>query len=420
MTSIIGNYPIEVMAPAGSYESLMAAIQAGADSVYFGAGHLNMRSRSSQNFSLSDLSQITAICHSHKVKAYLTLNAIIYDEEVEEMKMTLDTAVKAGVSAVIASDISVMEYARKIGLPVHVSTQCNVTNLEAVRFYARFADVVVTARELTLEQLGSIVKGIERDNITGPSGELVRIEVFVHGAMCMAISGKCYLSLDNMNYSANRGACLQLCRRSYIVTDKEEGFEMEVDHHYIMSPKDLCSIGFLDQIIAAGTTICKIEGRGRGPEYVKTVVACYKEAVQAIRQGSYDHEKVKQWTERLSRVFNRGFWDGYYLGKRMGEWTERYGSQATHKKVYAGKVTNYFSRLKVAEIKLESNSIAPGDSLMVTGPTTGVMEFGLSEVRVDERPADKAEKGYVCSIPVPGLVRRGDKLFKLVDVRVVR
>lgn len=405
---------IEVMAPVGSYESLMAALQAGADSVYFGVGKLNMRSRSSKNFSLDDLSKIAAICKDRGVKTYLTLNTIIYDEEMEEMQQAIDRAKEAGVSAVIASDLSVMEYARKVDLEVHISTQCNITNLGAVKFYARFADVVVTARELTLEQVRKVAEGIKRDQVRGPSGRLVSIEMFVHGAFCMAVSGKCYLSLDHMNYSANRGACLQLCRRSYIVTDKEEGYEIELDHAYMMSPKDLCTIGFIDQIIGAGVTVCKIEGRGRGPEYVKTVVSCYKEAARAVHDGTYNEEKIAIWTKRLSRVFNRGFWDGYYLGRKMGEWSASYGSQATHKKQYIGKVTNYFSNIGVAEIKMETHTLSVGETVMVIGPTTGVVEFDVPEIRIDDKPCEKTQKGDVCSLAVPELVRRGDKVFKLV------
>jgi len=406
---------IEIMAPAGSYASLAAALQAGAGSVYFGVGKLNMRSRSSNNFSLDDLKNIAALCSDQGVKTYLTLNTIIYDEEMEEMRRAVECAKVSGISAVIASDISVMEYARQVGLEVHISTQCNITNLAAVRFYSRFADVVVTARELSLEQVRSIAEGIKREGIKGPSGNLVALEIFVHGAFCMAVSGKCYLSLDHMNYSANRGACLQLCRRSYMVTDKEEGFEIELDNEYMMSPRDLCTIGFIDKILDAGVRVLKIEGRGRSADYVKTVVGCYQEAVQSVSDGTYTQEKIDAWTKRLAKVFNRGFWDGYYLGRTMGEWSGRYGSQATHRKHYAGKVTNYFSRLQVAEIKLESSGISKGEQLMIIGPTTGVLEFDLKGVRLDDRETDAANKGDVCSIPVPVLVRRGDKLFKVLE-----
>ncbi len=411
------NKLAEVMSPAGSFESLTAAIQGGADSVYFGVGKLNMRSRSSQNFSHDDLLEICKICHQSGVKTYLTLNTIIYDEEILEMRDTVDKARAAGVTAVIASDVSVMEYARSQDVRVHASTQCNITNLGAIKFYSRFADVMVLARELTLEQVHQIVEGITRDDIRGPSGDLVQIEIFVHGALCMAVSGKCYLSLDNMNYSANRGACLQLCRRSYIVTDKEEGYELEVDHQYIMSPKDLSTIGFLDKIINAGVKILKIEGRGRSADYVKTVTECYKEALHSISEGNYTPEKIDDWTRRLAGVFNRGFWDGYYLGRTMGEWAERYGSQSTRRKHYIGKVNNYFAKSGVLETRLETTGIAIGDELMIIGPSTGVVEFRLVELRVDNKPVDTAEKGSVCSLPVTGLVRRGDKIYKILTVR---
>lgn len=403
------------MAPVGSYESLMAAIQGGADSVYFGVGKLNMRSRSSQNFNLDDLRQIAAICHEAGVKTYLTLNTIIYDSELYEMRHTVNAAKEACISAIIASDLSVMTYARKQGVEVHLSTQTNVTNLEAVRFFSQFADVVVTARELSLQQVNEIVKGIERENIKGPSGNLVQIEIFVHGALCMAISGKCYLSLDNLNSSANRGACLQQCRRKYIVTDKEDGHQLEIDNEYIMSPKDLCTIGFLDKIVKAGVSVFKIEGRGRGPEYVKTVTRCYREAATAVLDGSYSHQKVDVWMQQLSSVYNRGFWDGYYLGRKTGEWTERYGSQATRRKQYLGLVTNYFSNLGVAEIKMETHEMKQGDPLLITGPTTGVLEFDAKEIRVEYTQVNVSRKGQFCSVPVPNLVRRGDKVYKWED-----
>ncbi len=411
------NMPVEIMAPVGSYESLSAALQAGAGSVYFGVGKLNMRARSSQNFTHDDLANIVEICRRQGVRTYLTLNTIIYDEELEEVRRTIDAAKEAGITAIIASDISVMEYARAKGVEIHISTQCNITNLEAVRFYARYADVVVTARELTLDQVHRIVQGIEKENICGPSGKPVQVELFVHGALCMAVSGKCYLSLDTMNHSANRGSCLQLCRRSYLVTDKEEGFEYEVDNQYIMSPKDLCTIGFIDKIIDAGVRVFKIEGRGRGPEYVKAVTACYREAALAVADGSFSAEKVESWTRRLRSVFNRGFWDGYYLGRTMGEWSERYGSQATRKKQYIGKVTNYFSRLQVAEVKMESHALQLDEAVLVTGPTTGVLEFNASEIRVEEKPVTVTRKGEYCSIPVPDIVRRGDKVFRVYEVK---
>ncbi len=404
----------QILAPAGSYESLRAAIQGGADAVYFGVGKLNMRSRSSQNFTFEDLHEVAAICREHKLESYLTLNTIIYDEEMDEMRQTVDQAKAAGVSAIIASDVSVMEYARQQGVRVHASTQCNITNLGAIKFYAQYADVMVLARELSLKQVYNIVQGIERDQIKGPGGELVKIEIFVHGALCMAVSGKCYLSLDNKNFSGNRGACLQLCRRSYIVTDKEEGYELEVDHEYIMSPKDLCTIGFLDKIIHAGVKVLKIEGRGRGPDYVKAATECYLEAVQAITDGTYSSDRVAAWTERLSTVFNRGFWDGYYLGRTMGEWAERYGSQATRRKQYVGKITNYFARLGVAEVTMETRELKKGSEVMITGPTTGVVEFVAEDIRLDDKTVELVKKGDVFSVSSPDPVRRGDKVFRMI------
>jgi putative protease len=408
---------LEVMSPVGSFDSLTAAIQGGANSVYFGVGKLNMRSRSSQNFSLDDLRQIASICNDAGVKTYLTLNTIIYDSELEEMRRTIDVAKEAGISAIIASDLSVITYARSQGVEIHLSTQTNVTNLEAVRFYAQFADVVVTARELSLQQVHAIVQGIRKEQIKGPSGALVRIEIFVHGALCMAVSGKCYLSLDNLNSSANRGACLQPCRRTYIVTDKEDGHQYEVDNEYIMSPKDLCTIGFLDKIVQAGVSVFKIEGRGRGPEYVKTVTQCYREAADAILGGAYSQERVDEWLRRLKGVYNRGFWEGYYLGRKMGEWTERYGSQATRRKQYLGLVTNYFAKIGVAEVKMETHEMNLNDTLLITGPTTGALEFAVNEIRVDLEKVPVAKKGELCSIPVPVLVRRGDKVFKWMAVK---
>jgi U32 family peptidase len=407
------NKSIEIMSPVGSYESLMAAIQGGANSVYFGVGKLNMRSRSSQNFNLDDLDKITAIAKENNIKTYLTLNTIIYDEEMEEMRTTIDRAREAGISAVIASDLSVIEYAHQAGVEVHISTQCNITNLQAVRFFSRYADVMVTARELNLQQVADIVKGIERENIKGPSGKQVEIEIFVHGALCMAVSGKCYLSLDNMNYSANRGACLQLCRRGYTVKDKEGEFELEIDNEYIMSPKDLCTLEFIDKIVGAGVTVFKIEGRGRGPEYVKTVTRVYRQAADAVLKGTFTTEKVAEWMNELSKVYNRGFWDGYYLGRKLGEWTGQYGSQATTKKVYVGKVTNYFSNLNVAEIKMESGELSTGNEIYITGPTTGVIEIAVEEIRVDLKSVDTTIKGEMFSLKVPEIVRRGDKVYRI-------
>ena len=408
--------PIEIMSPVGSFESLHAAIQGGASSVYFGVGKLNMRSRSSQNFTLDDLKSICKTCNDAGVRTYLTLNTIIYNNELEEMRKTIEVARDAGISAIIASDLSVINQARLMGVEVHLSTQTNITNIEAVKFFSQFADVVVTARELTLQQVHDIVNQIKEQNITGPSGNLVQIEIFVHGALCMAVSGKCYISLDNLNSSANRGACLQQCRRRYLVTDVEDGHQFEIDNEYIMSPKDLCTIDFLDKIVAAGVSVFKIEGRGRGPEYVKTVTKCYREAADSVLEGTYTLEKVEEWKKRLSSVYNRGFWDGYYLGRKMGEWTERYGSQATRKKQYVGIVTNYFSNIKVAEVRIETHGFALNDPLLITGPTTGAIEFDVAEIRVNLQKTKETKKGEAASIPVPELVRRGDKVFKWVEV----
>ena len=406
---------IEIMSPVGSYESLMAAIQGGANSVYFGIEQLNMRSRSSNNFTISDLENITKICKEKKIKTYLTLNTIIYDNELELAKSILEAAKKNGISAVIASDMSVISYARLIGVEVHMSTQCNITNIEAVKYYSQFADVIVTARELSLKQVAEIIKKIDVEKIKGPSEKLVRIEVFAHGALCMAVSGKCYLSLDNLNYSANRGACLQLCRRTYLVKDKEDGHEFEIDQEYIMSPKDLCTIGFLDKILNAGVKVLKIEGRGRSPEYVKTVTKCYREAADSILNETYTKTKINKWTKQLSSVYNRDFWDGYYLGRKLGEWTEKYGSRATKTKVYIGKITNYFTKLKVAEIKIETHDFKVGDDILIIGPTSGVVEIKIPEIRVSLSKTKSASKGDLCSVPISALVRKNDKVYKLVE-----
>lgn len=400
----------------GSYESLMAAIQGGADAVYFGVGNLNMRSRSANNFTHDDLRQITDICRQHSIRTYLTVNTIIYNHEIDEMRQLLDLALQCGVSAVIASDMAVITYANSIGLEVHISTQCNISNTEAVRYFSQFADVMVTARELPLKQVAEITEFIKNNDIRGPKGELVEIEVFAHGALCMAVSGKCYLSLDNYNHSANRGQCLQLCRRQYRVQDIETGLELTIDNKYIMSPKDLCTITFLDKIVKAGVRVLKIEGRGRSADYVKTVTRCYREALDAIADGTYTQERIAQWMEQLKTVYNRGFWDGYYLGRTTGEWTERYGSQATRTKEYIGKITNYYTKLGVAEIKMESGELAVGDKFMITGATTGVYEATADEIRVDLKPVSKTVKGDDCSIATTEPIHRGDKVYKIITV----
>ena len=408
------------MAPVGSYESLMAAIQGGAGSVYFGVEHLNMRSRSANNFSLDDLRKIVETASKYEVKTYLTLNVEIFDGEVQQMHEVLETAKKAGVSAVIAADISVIQYARSIGLEVHISTQVNITNIEAVKFYANFADVVVLAREMNLGRVGEISKQIEEQQIKGPCGELVRLEMFVHGALCMAISGKCYLSLHEMNSSANRGSCLQTCRRAYTVTDKETGADLEIDNEYIMSPKDLKTIHFLNKILDSGVSVLKIEGRARSPEYVKTTVECYHEAVVAWQNNEFTEEKIADWNERLATVFNRGFWNGYYLGQRLGEWSANYGSQATKRKLYLGKCTNYFTHIQVAEFKLETNNLKVGDEIMITGPTTGVVQTTVKEIRFDLKPVAEGLKGQHVSVAVDTKLRRADKLFKVVDAKELK
>lgn len=402
------------MSPVGSYESLMAAIQGGADSVYFGIEQLNMRARSSNNFTLSDLRNISEICRENSVKTYITLNTIIYDEELELMKSIVLEAKKNNITAIIASDLSVIEFAHENEVEVHISTQCNITNIEAIRFFSKYADVIVTARELSLKQVSEIIKKINEQDIKGPSGKLISIEVFAHGALCMAVSGKCYISLDNFNYSANRGACYQPCRRAYNVKDKDEEIELDVDSKYIMSPKDLCTIGFLDKILEAGVKVLKIEGRGRSAEYVKTVTKCYKEAARSYYEGKYSAENIDKWTTELKSVYNRGFWDGYYLGRKIGEWTEKYGSMATKQKVYIGKVTNYFANINVAEIKIETGSLEVSDEIIISGPTTGVYESIIYEVRVDLIKTNRADKGITCSIPVNIIVRRNDKLYKLI------
>ena len=406
----------EIMAPVGSRESLMAAIQAGANSIYFGIGQLNMRSHSANHFTIDDLHEIASICSEHGIKSYLTVNTIIYGGDIETMHRIVDAAKEAKVSAVIAADVAVIMYCRSIGVEVHLSTQLNISNVEALKFYAQYADVVVLARELNMEQVSEIHRRIIEDDVRGPNGELIRIEMFCHGALCMAVSGKCYLSIDNEAHSANRGDCRQLCRRSYIVTDKETGTELEIDNQYIMSPKDLKTLRFIDKMMDAGVRVFKIEGRARGPEYVYKVVTCYKEAIQSVLDGTFTEEKKDKWDEELSKVFNRGFWDGYYQGQKLGEWNKNYGSAATEKKVLVGKVVKYFSKIGVAEIAVTASEIEKGEHLLITGPTTGVMYLDANEIRYDLNPVEKVEKGWNVSIPVTDKVRPNDKVFKLVTV----
>lgn len=402
---------VEIMSPVGSYEALYAAIEAGADSVYFGVEGLNMRSRSANNFTIEDLKNIADIASQNGVKTYLTLNTIVYDSELGYMQEILNAAKQSGVSAVIAADLAVISYARSINLEVHLSTQCNITNREAVKFFSQFADVIVTARELSLDKVKDITTWIKENNIKGPSGRMLEIECFVHGALCMAVSGKCYISLDNANQSANRGACLQFCRRPYKVTDLDGGTELMIDNQYIMSPKDLKTLNFLDKVLDAGVRVLKIEGRGRSPEYVKVVTRVYKEASQAWLNGEWSEDKLEKWNEDLKKVYNRGFWDGYYLGQRVGEWTKKYGSQATTKKTFIGTVTNYFKNISVAEIKIETGELNVGDNIYIMGTTTGVYEDTVEEIRVDLKPTEKTVKGEFCSIATKGVVRRGDKLY---------
>lgn len=405
----------EIMAPVGSWESLASALQAGADSVYFGIDKLNMRSQSTVNFTYDDLKDIVNQCSSKKVKTYLTLNSTMYNEDLQLMYELIKAAKENKITAIIASDMAAINYANARGVEVHISTQLNVSNIEAVKFYSKFADVIVLARELSLEQVAHISKEIEQENICGPSGKPLRLELFVHGALCMAISGKCYLSLHEYNKSANRGSCLQLCRRSYIVTDKETNKELEINNKYIMSPKDLCTIDFLNEVLDAGIRVLKIEGRARSPEYVKTVVECYNEAIHAYLDDTFDKAKINRWKERLSTVFNRGFWDGYYLGRTMGEWSNVYGSKATKRKIYVGKGMNYFSDLKVAEFLVESDSLKVGDEIMVIGPTTGVVETKVTELRVNLKNVEEAIKGERFSMPINTNIRRSDKLYKVVN-----
>ena len=404
----------EIMAPVGSRESLAAALQAGADSVYFGIGQLNMRSHSANHFNIEDLREIAQTCNEQGVKTYLTVNTLIYDSDLPDMRRIIDAAAEAGISAVIASDVAVMNYCREKGVEVHLSTQLNIGNVEALKFYAQFADVVVLARELNMDQVAYIHEQIEQQHITGPGGNLVRIEMFCHGALCMAVSGKCYMSLHAANRSANRGECTQICRRSYTVTDDETGNQLDIDNKYIMSPKDLKTVRFIDKMMKSGVRVFKIEGRARGPEYVYTVVSCYKEAIQSVLDGTFTEEKKNEWDKRLATVFNRGFWDGYYLGQKMGEWNKHYGSVATERKVYVGRGVKYFSRLGVAEFTCEASEFSVGDKMLITGPTTGVMYVTVDEIHDDHGAVTTAQKGTRVSIKVTGKIRPSDKLFKIV------
>lgn len=416
MNEKLGDF--EIMAPVGSRESLAAAIQAGANSIYFGIGQLNMRSHSANHFDINDLHEIAETCKAHGIKTYLTVNTIIYDEDMEAMRQIVDAAKAADISAVIASDVAVLVYCRQVGVEVHLSTQLNITNVESLKFYAQFADVTVLARELNMTQVKHIYDEITNQNICGPMGKPVRIEMFCHGALCMAVSGKCYMSLHEANRSANRGQCVQICRRSYTATDNETGHQLEIDNKYLMSPKDLKTVRFIDKMIDAGVRVFKIEGRARGPEYVYTVVSCYREAIQAVLEGTFTEEKKDKWDERLATVFNRGFWDGYYQGQTMGEWNKNYGSLATEKKVLVGKVTKYFSKIGVAEISVEAASFKKGDKLLITGTTTGAMYLNAKEIRYDLGAVEEAEQGWRVSIPVPDKVRPNDKFFKLVKNQV--
>ncbi|MBO5271841.1 MAG: U32 family peptidase [Muribaculaceae bacterium] len=402
----------EIMAPVGSYESLYAAINAGADAIYFGVEGLNMRARSSVNFTLDDLRNIASICDENGVKSYLTVNTIIFDNDIATCHAIIDAVKQSGISAIIASDIAAITYARSIGVEVHISTQVNITNIEAVKFYAQFADVVVLAREMNMEQVRAIYDAIREQDIRGPHGELVRIEMFCHGALCMAVSGKCYLSLHEMNYSANRGSCAQICRRGYTVTDRESGAQLDIENQYIMSPKDLKTIHFLNKVIDAGVRVLKIEGRARGPEYVKIAVECYNEAIEACCNGTYNEEMIADWDERLSKIFNRGFWNGYYLGQRLGEWSSKYGSSATRVKQYVAKGIRYFSKIGVAEFQMESGELHVGDEIVITGPTTGALILTVDEIRVDLKPVEKTVKGERFSIKVAEKVRPSDRMYR--------
>lgn len=416
MPKIVKVNKMELMAPAGSYEALAAAVKAGANSVYFGVEQLNMRTKSTHNFTMEDLPEIARVCKENGLKSYLTLNTIVYDHDVSLMKRILDETKASGITAVIASDHAVMNYAKKIGVTVHISTQANITNIDTVEFYSAYADVMVMARELSLLQVEAINKEIARREVTGPSGKLVRTEVFGHGALCMAVSGKCYLSLHSHFSSANRGACIQNCRKPYVVMDKDEGTQFEIDNEYIMSAADLCTIDFLDKVIAAGVSVLKIEGRGRAADYVFTTTQCYREAIDAYYDGTFSAEKVADWKERLSTVFNRGFWDGYYLGRKMGEWSDEPGSKATKRKVYIGKGMKYYENAGIGEFLIEAQNVKVGDELIITGPTTGVVELHLESLRVDDEPAEVAKRGATITFPLNEKIRPSDKLYKLVPV----
>ncbi|MBN2348265.1 MAG: U32 family peptidase [Bacteroidales bacterium] len=418
MKTIRDRKQIELLAPVGSFESLMAAINAGADAVYFGLDKLNMRARSSMNFTRNDLEQIVSICQENKIKTYLTANIVLYDDELTRMKELVDLAKQYNISAIIASDFAVIQYARSIGVEVHASTQVNVSNYEALKFFAQFADVIVLARELNLHQVKNIHDQIIKNNLTGPSGKQVQLEMFIHGALCMSVSGKCYLSLHHHNFSANRGACLQDCRRAYTVKERESGIEVDIDNEYIMSPKDLLTIHFLNKILDAGVTVLKIEGRARSPEYVKTVTECYNEAIEAWVNNEYIKERIEIWKKKLTTVFNRGFWDGYYLGQKLGEWSEVYGSQASKRKKYIAKGMNYFSKLKVGEFLCEAGTLEVGDEILITGPTTGVIQTTIKEIRVDLKTVQKTKKGDRFSIPMEQTIRRSDQMYKIIDAKI--
>ena len=409
------NKSIEIMSPAGSWESLQAAIQGGANSVYFGIEQLNMRAKSSNNFTLDDLIEIASLCIKNNIKSYITLNTIIYDHDLILMQKIIDTAKKEGINAIIASDQAVIAYASSVQMKVHISTQINITNIETIRFYSIFADVIVLSRELSLRQIKNITNEIEKQQIKGPSGNLIQLEIFAHGALCVAVSGKCYMSLHTTNSSANRGACIQNCRKTYSVTDKEDGYQFDIDNEYIMSPKDLCTIGFLNQVLDSGPNILKIEGRGRSPEYVKTTTQCYREAADSYLNGSYTKDKIEGWITKLKTVYNRGFWDGYYLGQKLGEWTKTHGSKATKKKIYLGKAKKYFTNLQVAEFNIESFNLKKGDNILITGTTTGVIETIVDEMRNNDKLVTDVKKGDNFSMKLDYFIRPNDRLYKVVN-----